>query len=602
MNEYQGYNVNELLDMTSLDNADALDDIGIGWANAALVLGEFHEALTERMHAIKDKWTSASSGPYFTRVTETMAFIERAKLQADGRAEAVGKVASTARWAKANVATQYKEYLKASLKNTGEQIAEATDPLSGMKKAAEDPWGTFTGTADDGPTEAEIRKPFDDQARKYMKIAAEEYTENKPAIDSEVKQVKPVFVPDGDWSDGQDSWAGDGGSGSNTSDMAGLSAVSFGGNALGSAPELQSGATHAPLTPSHSGPVNPGVPSGQSTGLPVNGAPPFGGGKSPSAPPKLPNGPMRNARNTLVPRGTTPARTTPSLPGRGAGGPHGRNGPMGPQVRANGRNGQGVPNGARNRWAGRGLQRSQMEPVNRVGQPRKAGEVMGARNAKSAKPGTDTSKTAARRVQPTVVRGAKTAAKTPGGKKSPVDNTKRGFSSRVINGRDRISEANGHSRTPLVGKKLDTTAKPEPIGKRPEPKTDRSKIRAEIDAVKANRQQRRQDLDGLSRPVIDNGVTNTVSLDAAIPTQREAVKTTEVLWQPRAAVVPDVIGKRQWDPDLVDHDPGPVVNARLQARRDFEAELEARVAAIDPGPTAFNPKRQQPDASTWPGA
>ncbi|ADD44264.1 hypothetical protein [Stackebrandtia nassauensis] len=579
MGEYEKFDVTELYEMTSADDGEALEKIGVGWANTSTAIGAIHEALIERLKAIKKVWSSESAGPFQAVVNETIAHLDAAKTQADNRAKAVGSVASYAKWAREKVAEQHVQYQKAVLGNAADVASGKYAPPLGFGNPF------VLGPKAEGPPSAdEIRKPFDEQARKYMNVALKDYEQNKPHIESEIRPIKPVRISDeaaGDWSDGQDSWAGDGGSGSNTYDMAGLSATSYGGNALGAHPELQSGGPHTPTTPTHTAPTGPhptGMPGPTQTGVPLGGVPPLSGGnKPPTAPPKLPTAPTTNARNTLGPRGPISAPRTPGLPARTS-----------PPVRS-----MTTPNSATNRWAGRGLQKSQMAPVNRVGEPRKSGEVLGRRSA-PAKP-TATTQPAPRRVQPSVIRGAnKPGTKSSG--KSPVDNTNRGYTSRVINPRDRIAEAKGHSRTPLVGDKMKHPAKPEPFGKRPEPETARSLLRREINEAREKRRKLLKQSDGLSRPVIDNGLSNSAQIDHAIPTPREAVKSEDGFWQPPKDMVPGVIGKRTWDPNAITHDPGPVFGGTAQGR-----EEPVKDASHDPGPTAFDPQRGRPDTSHWPG-
>lgn len=565
MGEYGKYNVNELLEITATDNEESMRSIATGWVNTGSVLNTAKEALKERLEQMRGVWTAPSFGAFEEFINTTIAQVDAAQTQADNRGDAAGAVASTAGWARERVGEQYQEYLKATL-------TEATDDE----------------TAEVNPGSDEFRAPYDEQARRIMTVALEEYEQNKPAMTQDVVQFKPIPAPpdsgDDEWvMPGDDGWGPGGTGGSNGTDTAALSAASYGGNAAG--PTLQSTGPTAPVSPTPGGslPATPPASGPVFSGPPVAGLPPGTINKTSIAPPKLPSPGTSVARNYLAPRTNGLAPRTPGLPTSRNGAP--RVGPN--QAGRSAANSGGAPKSR----SGKGLQKSQMAPKDLTKQVRSSGEVIGRRTAK-AKAASASAKSNAvpRKVQASIVRDAK---KNTG--KNRADNTKRGYTSRVINPRNRISEASGHSRTPFVGDKMKHASKPEPIGKRQDPETPRTRARREIDAIRAKRREKLANSDGLSRPVIDNGLTNTLNVHNVAPTPRDAVKSKESFWQPQAGIVDAVIGKRRWNPDAIEHDPGPILNPR-QARHDA---LDARVSkSHDPGPTAFVSKRSATDV--WP--
>lgn len=595
--EYEDYDLPGLIKLIKDEDPDELDSYSQGWSNAASVFSTELETLKDNLEAIQQIWTSKSAAPYLVEMKKAVLAIDEVQTLSEGRSGSLVRVASSVREAHAGVDEQWDEWVRVSDAAVKEQKAAQhrmktlkgqsfTDLLADNKKASEDL----------DATEAERRKPFEKAARKHLNSAVEVTKDGMGPMVVTPRIYRPVPAPPGDpgdWdrSDLNNIDVSGKGSQSYSSDGSAASAVSH----ASSSPILQSGgpsSAPAPMPGAAGGtaapPANPGM-GAMPTGMPVGGVPAVGRAAVPPATTPNPNGGSRISPS----RG---AQRTPSLPnsrgGSSARSGMGRGGPNNARSNTSGRGNTARGNtanrstakGANNRGntarnaSRRGLQKSQMAPKDRTGRVRGAKEVMGQR------PGKDkTNETSTRRAQRSIVgRGARGKLGGNTSRRGPLDRTKQGFTRQVLGQRGN-GKAN-FSRTPIVANKVHDAGRV--FGKRhtATPEEQRQQRMQE----RRSHRDTMQSSDGLSRPIIGNGITTPTQLPNTAPQSRDAVTTNDKYWQSTSIITPSIIGARR-PQSSPHHDPGPHITAN-----NSDGDSEETTASHDPGPTAFTTPRTPP--------
>ncbi|HZE37898.1 MAG TPA: hypothetical protein VE172_03725 [Stackebrandtia sp.] len=584
--EYDGLTIHDLHEIVSTYQPEAMGDQAQGFANAADVFKTLKENLDRHIKTIEGKLDSKAAKPFLDEIHKTRNVLNDAHELSTRKSAAWSEMAGIAQHNKDHVGKLYKEYKAAKGDASDKYDHELVKYAGNPSKYLLENGGTPTE-----PDNHAIRQHYDTKARNLMQSAIPDYAPHVGPAIAPPPPYKPLPVPNDPgwtpWPGTEKHWGKHGDGGSNATDTAGLTATSYGGNAAGAHnPLLQSGIT-APVTSPGPSPMPTPTPGGgmplPPTGLPVGGVPPLG--KTPAPPVIKPS--INSMTERPVPGRLGPTSRTPGLPSRSNATSRiartARGGLPEENENLNGRFGR----------AGRGLVKSQMEPQDRTGLPRKSGEVMGRRAVPKSTPAVEEeaqTRATSRALRP-VIRGVKATGRPAAADVEPMDNTTRGYSSRVIGAKPgRFTRA--FSRTPLVAKKLEHGAGGKVFAKRPEPiSAERQWAKKAIAERRARRAKLQAQSDGLSRPVIGNGITHPGQLDHPAPEVDNP--EPESLWT-SPATVPGIIGQRRPILD-VGHDPGPGV---ITSRAD--ADEESIEEAHDPGPTSFSDRRSQADTTNWP--
>ncbi|GAA4916059.1 hypothetical protein LX16_4098 [Stackebrandtia albiflava] len=575
MGEYDGYTIDEIMDMIKNDSIPDMENQAQGWANAAAVFQTEYDAIDANYQTIKGMWTSESSQPYRSTIERTLMVIREAKVHAERKAAAWANVAGNTQRAYDAVKTKYDEWQEA--KQFGQ--AMVVSPAGFAETLANE---LLIGA----PTEFDenaARQPFDRAVREIMNSAALYAEEQSRDITRPVPEYKPVEPPP--------SWDDPGYEGPTPLDYGSFASQAPALVATG--PSLQGGGP-APVTPGlpiHTGPTTPVAqtpfaPTGP-PGLPPGGMPPLA--KSPTPPALKPPSPT-SGPNSVKPNGPHAPRTpglpqqrTPVSPRTGT--PPPRTGPTGrtspnatPRTGATGRNGP---------------VKSQMAPVDRRNSVRSANQVIGQRpTGKQSAPQAKPTGTPTRRVQPPVIgtRGGKSGrnedpAKT---RRTRADRTGQGYTRSVLGSKARRNEKDGEekfSRTPVVPPPIETVGLV--IGARSLAAAESDRERR-LEQRRARRKKLRMGGDEVNRAVIGNGISHRAQLPDAEPTKLAPVKAEDAYWQTETQVVSGVLGARRPRPEVV-HDPGP---GTVTGSPGVEEPTETPHTA---GPVAFKNRTSAPD-------
>lgn len=197
--DYEGMNVEDLYEMTGVDDLGSMTEQAQGWTNTVKLFDFEIQKLKADMDTARLTWRGEAADRYFLEVENTITAMENSKTIAKGNGTAWTNIQKAAQDSQTKVQTQNEEWQKAKGVLDGKKAEDEGTQLADIPEL-------FGGKGNDVTQEDynEKRKPFDDESRRIARENGEkmetEYLQNlwNPESFSDYK-APPDPGPAPDW-------------------------------------------------------------------------------------------------------------------------------------------------------------------------------------------------------------------------------------------------------------------------------------------------------------------------------------------------------------------------------------------------------------------